>query len=89
MPNILNACVQSVKNLGMSQRITSAWQSTVIVATLPKAATLWVKHLFIGVLSPISSPQYSTGKFALLPLIEHYLYPVSTGPTTIITKEIN
>ena len=86
MPSMPVTCVQSVKNLGMSQRITSAWQSTVIVATLPKAATLWVKHLFIGALSPISSPQYSTGKFALLPLIEHYLYPVSTAPITSTTN---
>ena len=86
MPNILNACVQSVKNLGMSRRITGAWQSTVIVAAMPKAATLWVKHLLIGVISPISSPQYSTGKFAFLPLAEHYLYPVSTAPITSTTN---
>ena len=86
MPNILNACVQSVKNLGMSQRITGAQQSTVIVAAMPKAATLWVKHLLIGALSPISSPQYSTGTFALPPLIEHYLYPVSTAPITSTTN---
>ena len=86
MPSMPVTCVQPVKNLGMSQRITSAWQSTVIVATLPKATMLWVKHLFIGALSPISSPQYSTGKFALLPLTEHYLYPVSTAPITSTTN---
>ena len=86
MPNILNACVQSVKNLGMSQCITGAQQSTVIGAAMPKAATLWVKHLLIGVISPIPSPLYSTGKFALPPLAEHYLYPVSTAPITSTTN---
>ena len=86
MPNILNACVQSVKNLGMSQRITGTQQSTVIGAAMPKAATLWVKHLLIGVISPISSPLYSTGKFTFPPLAEHYLYPASTAPITSTTN---
>ena len=86
MPSILVTCVQSVKNLGMSRRITGVWQSTVTYTTLCGATALWVKHSFISTLSPVSSPQYSTGNFAFPPLIEHYLYPVSTAPITSTTN---
>lgn len=47
---------------------------------------LGVQVRFIHDLSDRSTPNLSPPKFALSPLIEHYLYPVSTAPINNPTK---
>ena len=47
---------------------------------------LGVQLRFIHDLSDHSTPNLSPPKFAILPLIEHYLYPVSTAPINNPTK---
>ncbi len=76
-----DACGQIVKSLGTGRRITSVWVST-MRSWLHSNSVKWgVKPAFIPALSPVFSPPISPRQNSILPLIEHYLYPVSTAPT--------
>jgi hypothetical protein len=58
-----------------------------IVGRLHRAIhKLGVQVQFIHDLSDHSTPNLSPSKFAFSPLIEHYLYPVSTAPINNPTK---
>jgi hypothetical protein len=66
---------------------TTSGRLSPIVGHLRRAIhILGVKVRFIHDLSDRSTPKLSPPKFAFSPLIEHYLYPVSTAPINSPTK---
>ena len=77
---------QSVYILRTQHRITRVRLSTVrhyfTAITTPMGAQLVLIHK----LTPTRPHHISPANFALPPLIEHYLYPVSTEPITTATK---
>lgn len=74
------ACGEIVDILGFGGRTTSARPSTEAMMTLCSNDAAWVKEAFVHKVLPQFSQLISPPKFALSPLIEHYLYPVSTAP---------
>ncbi len=86
MPSPTTVCVQSVNNLWMTHRTTGVRQSTVMHSHVVVALVGWAQHQLIATLTHISSPESSTGIIAASPLVEHYLYPVSTAPITSTTN---
>jgi hypothetical protein len=66
---------------------TTSGRLSPIVSNLCRAIhKLGVQVRFIHDLSDRSTPKLSPPKFAFSPLIEHYLYPVSTTPINSSTK---
>jgi hypothetical protein len=84
---MLKVCGKAVTNLGTGHGISMGKTST---GSTLKTLT----HSYGSVQPPVShsiplsSPQYlSTVISRASSLIEHYFYPVSTAPITILTKE--
>ena len=79
-------CGKGVQRTRIKLRKTIGQLSTVL-------PTPTLSYIRAGVQVPVSPkvirtfPQsYSPLKIAFLPLVEHYFYPVSTGPTNTDTK---
>lgn len=75
-----------VKSSRTTPGITSARLSTLLASMQAQNDQTSVQPGFIPQLIPNSAQHFSPLKIAHLPLIEHYLYPVSTGPTIRTTK---
>lgn len=82
-----NFCGKIVNSMGITSRITSGWLSPESVHAMPMGGAHRVKLLFVHKLFPLSTQGLSTQVTPLLPLIEHYFYPVSTAPITRAIKE--
>lgn len=75
-----------VKSSRTTPGITSVRLSTLLASMRVRSDQLGVQPGFVPQLIPNSAQHFSPLKIAHLPLIEHYLYPVSTGPTIRTTK---
>ena len=75
-----------VKSSRTTPGITSARLSTLLTGMQVQTYQTRVQPGFVPQLIPNSTQYFSPVKIARLPLIEHYLYPVSTGPTIRTTK---
>ena len=75
-------------NLGMEERTTGARLSTQRAKIYTDEAAQRVQPVVLPKLFPIHPLYISPVKRVLSPLIEHYLYPVSTGPIINPIKEI-
>jgi hypothetical protein len=70
-----------VKSSRTTQGTNSARSSTYAAALRHRCSELGVQLGFVPQLIPNFAQYFSPLKMANLPLIEHYLYPVSTAPT--------
>ena len=89
MLSSIKACVQAVYNLCTQPSKNCVHLPTAIQKVLVRHVSAWVQ---LAVSTQTTHPKpttLSTAFFNKTPLFEHNLYPVSTGPTIIITKEIN
>ena len=65
---------------------SSGWISPIVHSLHTNIHTLRVQPSLFHELSDLFTPILSPYKFAILPLIEHTFYPVSTAPTNNPTK---
>jgi len=84
---MLKTCVKHVDRAG-----TFLWKAGVRLSTysphnIQAMNQGSAKQRLITSFIPTFPLQLSPAKIAILPLTEHYLYPVSTGPITNPTKE--
>ena len=77
---MLSTCGQAVGSLRISTRKTRARVSPVSFIDLYAQNLGGVKVSFLRKLSVSFTPYISPPKLAVLPLFEHYFYPVSTEP---------
>ena len=82
-----NFCGKIVNSMGITSRTTGGCSSPESVHAIPIAGPHSVELLFVHKLFPLSTQGLSTQVTLLLPLIEHYFYPVSTAPITRTIKE--
>jgi hypothetical protein len=66
--------------------ISSGWLSPIVNTLCMAVHKIGVQLSFIHELSDLYTPNISPYKFASLPLVEHYFYPVSTAPINNPTK---
>ncbi len=83
---MLNYSGKTVDYLRVVSRITRGRLSTLWLPTYRQLPILGGQAQFIHQLSDQFIPHLSTPKFAISPLIQHYLYPVSTAPINNPTK---
>lgn len=88
MPNLtLEGCGKAVQGLWIAERKTMGQSSTAFHDSHPRSLTARAKALLTPRLIR-TFPQYSSPANSLSsPLIEHYLYPISTAPTITTTEE--
>lgn len=82
-------CVKAVHKPCITLRKTCVHLPTAAQNIINKLASKWVTHRLSTYTTHLNTTWLSTALLRKTPLFEHYLYLVSTGPTTIITKEIN
>lgn len=82
-----NFCGKIVNSMGITSRTTGGWSSPENVHMIPIVSARSAQLLFVHKLFPLSTQGLSTQITPLLPLIEHYFYPVSTAPITRTIKE--
>jgi len=75
-------------NLRVIGRTTSAWLSPIVLPIHVKVTQVGAQVQLVHTSFPTLPQLLSPGKFTILPLIEHYLYPVSTAPITNPIKRI-
>lgn len=73
-------CGERVNILRSTVRKSGARLSTMAQQTLAKPAANRAQPWFIQYFIPTFTQEFSIAKFSFSPLIEHYFYPVSTGP---------
>jgi hypothetical protein len=83
---MLNTSGKAVDCLRVMLGITGGRLSPTVDYLVSVTHKLGVQLSFIHDLSDRSTPKLSPPYFALSPLIEHYLYPVSTTPINNPTK---
>lgn len=81
-----NACVKLVESVGKQRGKISGFLSTLTRTPRSIHQTVWVKARVFTTSFPNFPQVLSPSKIAILPLIEHTFYPVSTTPTTNTTK---
>jgi hypothetical protein len=84
---MLNIRGKTVNSLRMSGRKTRARLSTLTWITSAYLADTRAKVLVVRDLYSTFTLGISPGKIVPLPLIEHYLYPVSTAPINSHSQE--
>lgn len=83
---MLKACAKHVERTGIFLWKAGELLSTLIPQSINHPTVGSVKRRVITNFIPTFPLQLSPIKIAILPLTEHYFYPVSTGPITNPTK---
>lgn len=83
-----NACAKTVQNWCVSTGKKCVRLSTLTIKHTYRTMPTWVQSTFIPQLSHGITTWFSTAKYANLPPLNSQLYPLSTAPTIITTKEI-
>jgi len=81
-------CVKTVHNWCISTSKKCVRLSTPSVYTPSNVLSAWVQALLMPQLSTTTPTGFSTTKYPILPLLHIGLYPLSTAPTIITTKNI-
>ena len=84
-----SACAKTVQNWCTSIGKKCVRLSTQIEQLITTGHIVRVKALLLPQLSHQAPTWFSTLKYVKLPLLNHDLYPLSTAPTIITTKEIH
>jgi hypothetical protein len=69
-----------VKSAGITKGKSGVWLSTFMRTLKPLSLRSSAKPGFVPYFAPFFTQYLSPLKIASSPLIEHYFYPVSTGP---------
>ncbi len=81
-----NACVELVQNLRMTTGTTCEHLSTFTINITTPLVHTSAQPVVVRVFTHRYAQLISTANLSILPLFEHYLYPVSTAPTITTTK---
>ena len=84
-----NHCAKTVYKQCNVVRTTCGRLSTAVIQWASKHNLRWVKLYLSTYTTHLSTTALSTTLLRKTPQLRYCLYPVSTGPTIIIAKEIN
>lgn len=85
---MLNTCAKTVHNWWMNTGTKCVHLSTKNLLTLQQAKVAWVKACVLLKLRNAITTWFSTLKFPTFNLLNKHLYPLSTAPIIIATKDI-